>query len=207
MSKKILLLILCLLAISGCQREKEVRIEISLERPLYDFAKIYYELNDYENAVLIYKKILLDIETQEDGQNIDKYWIEGMIARIYLEMEEYDLAKVYIEDAIKGYQECGETEEGYAFACQTEGIYFEQIGQYEKAIECFEKSIEYTDLEDDHSVRSYIEMGLSYGYLDNEKTQLECYERALEYSESKKDNEDLYQVYNILGGYYTEKGD
>ncbi len=207
MNKKILIFILGLLIISGCQEKEIVRLGISIGSSPYDTAMEYYKEGDYEEAIEIYKEILTDIEKGVAEGGIDEYWVKGMIARSYLEINEYDFAKPYIEEAITGYMDYQETGEGYAFICQTEGIYFKQTGQYEKAIESLEKSIEYTDEKNDHSVRGYIEMGFVYEYLNEENKQLDCYKKALNHAEKIKDYVDLYQIYTFLGIYYAERGD
>ncbi len=211
MNKRIWPLLIIILIISGCKKEMTIGFYLPAgteegETP-YEMAMNYYEKRDFKNAINSFERVLADMEIGLTEKGINEFWIKGMIGRTYLEMSEYDLAGGYIEDAIEGYKENKETGRGYAIIAQTEGIYFRNIGEIEKAIQSLEESIKYTDLEDDNSVRSYIELGSCYEEIGEEEKQVECYQKAMEHGEKQGDYAALTQLYNSWGIYYAERGD
>ncbi len=210
MSKKVLLLILCLLAISGCQREKEVIIQISLERPLYDFAKIYYVMNKRILLILVSMLIIAGCQKKETVQfGIVLGPSPYDIAKEYYEEGDYENAiityKKILSDIQKGIAEGGLNE--YWTKCMMARSYLE-IGEYDLAGSYIEEAAA--------GYREYGETGQGYDFIcltegtyfqetEQYKKTIQSFEESIKYM----DSEDDWSVisYIRLGQCYESMGE
>jgi len=213
MSKKnytALFLIICFI-VGACSKQEETNLlpheSIELTKSPYEMASAFYGERDYENAITYYQLVLEDIKLGRTESGIKEFWIKGYIGRSYLELGEYEYAKPYIEEAKDGYLKLSETANGFSFVCQTEGRYYLKTKQYEDALLCFEQSLEYAESQDSDVVRTYIEMGAVYEYLNEKERVLDYYDRAIMLSEQLEDYGNLSNANAALGIFYANDGE
>ncbi|MBU7046253.1 MAG: tetratricopeptide repeat protein [Theionarchaea archaeon] len=146
---------------------------------------MYYHLKeakDYEAAV---KSVVY---------NIDYFWREGFWSDVREVLEE-SLDFVKDEKIISDiYDDLGSIVEG--------------LGQWDKAIEYYEKSLEIKEkVGDIHGMaQTYGNLGLVYDSKGQWDTAIEYYEKSLEISEKIGDIHGMAQTYNNLGLVYDSKG-
>jgi len=178
----------------------------SLNSP-YSLAEEYYANRDYENAITYYQIVLNYMKIGKTEGGIKEYWIKGLIGSCYVELEEYEQARIYIEEAIEGYINSGEKENGLSFIYQTEGGYYLKIKQYENALESFEKSLEYAEEQDNGMVRTYIDMAVAYEKINEREISIDYYNQAIALGEQLNNYGSLSNAYSALGIFYAEEGD
>jgi protein O-GlcNAc transferase len=141
----------------------------------------YYKEGDFQQAELIYKKIL-----QKTPKNFDAL---HSIGKIYCRLGNYDLAIKYIS---KSLHFNANIPEAYFYL----GIAYRAKGQYNDAITCYQKSLKLNP----NSFNTYNNLGLVFqakGQLDDAITS---FQKALQL------NPSFVASYNNLGNAFQAKG-
>lgn len=126
-----------------------------------NMAGVYYNLRDFNKAVIVCKKSL----------SIDTTYIEAY----------FNLGIVYTaldstKAAIAAYKKITEMNPLKKEAYFNMGIAYGRLKEYESAISCYKKNIEI----DKNDTKAYVNMGIAYAELGYPEKLLECFQQAAE---------------------------
>lgn len=97
--------------------------------------------------------------------------LQHEIALVYQEIREHDLALVHFKKAIQ-------LKSNFSKAYNNMGILYSETGQFEKALECYNKAVSNILYQTPHF--AYHNMGLVYYRIKDNKKAIEYYERAID---------------------------
>ncbi len=127
-----------------------------------ELAKVYFELEDFENAE---KNALKSIEIAEKlDLNLVKAFAHCILASIAIRNKSISKAEKILETEVDPVFNNFSTPRGQGFAKQIRALIYEQEGQIKQAIECLQEAIElFTEAESSSEIaKSYYKLGLIY---------------------------------------------
>lgn len=190
-----------LTACAHTQKEPEDKDEIErkvMNSQDYILAVQYHNAQNYDKALVYYQKVLDMLDNEMQAESSTGYWIKGQMARCYVLEEEYEKALPYMQEAKEGFEKTGGNYQLFTIYHE-EGLYYAAIGQDNKALECYQKAIEYA--EGEQLILVYTSMALSYEVLHEEQEALHYYNLAIEEGERQNGREGLVNVYYTKGLY------
>lgn len=148
--------------------------------PADELVESYHRMGYYEEAAACAESAEYDIEHGNMESAIRGAWIRALLGDSFLELGKYEEGKEFIDRAVRGYQEAGETGENYDYVYYLQGKYCLKTEQYEDAVTYMEQALEYVDdsgsrttWEELREARIYCDMGTAYRKLgDLEKAEL-----------------------------------
>lgn len=152
----------------------------------------------------------LTVFTSDENQKI----LKNEIANVYYNWAKDDEKKKDYVGALKHYEAAHDIVKVYfpsrvPIALENIGtLYYYNLFQTEKAIECFEKALIYTRLFNNIYGEAMVLKRLGDAYRDsgqNEKA-LECYEKALIIQKSREDKHEITYLLNSIGQFYINIG-
>lgn len=148
--------------------------ESRVSYPPDELVESYHRMGYYEEAVSYAERVQRDTENGKIESVIRGAWIYGLLADSYLELGDYEEGKIWIDKAINGYKEMGETKENYYYVYYLQGKYCLKTEQYEEAVAYMEQALEYVDnskekttWDEMREARIYCDAGIAYRKLGN----------------------------------------
>jgi two-component system, NarL family, sensor kinase len=131
----------------------------------------------------------------------NSYYYKSMI---YYLTNKYDSTLIWSEEALRGYSELGENY-GVASVYNIRGLVQEKLGDYDKAIDNYHRSLEYAEKTKNLYAQSnpLHNIGLIYNKLNDYKNALEYFSRALVVREKIGDSTMIAQSYQCLALAYV----
>jgi serine phosphatase RsbU (regulator of sigma subunit) len=159
----------------------ELRLEINemgaLPWSYVGLASLYAKMNEREKALEFFNKSLDFNQTLPDKRCSLHCYIG--LSRLYLGSQNYDLAKSYVDQAIQTAQELNANPLLYE-AYEILATYFENLGDYRQAFECFKKF---------HQTRESVLNAQTHSKLKNQQVSFEI--------EKVQKDAEIYQLRNI----------
>lgn len=158
-----ILVVVCVAGLAGCSNSK-YRYEETMNSEILDFEEYqtavdYYNAQNYNEAIQYYKLALDRIEKEIQPGTTMEYWIKGQIGDSYISLGELDQAGIYLQEAEIGLEKKGDLDV-LGSIYQSEGIYYGNLGEYDTALEYYEKALEYAA--DDEIIKIYRLMATVY---------------------------------------------
>lgn len=149
---------------------------------------------------------VLAVESLKEAQRLDdrcrfKIEIEKLISFNYRKMKEYSLALFYINDAINFAQSKmnKKNTDEWAVCLMNKGVIYEEMGEYEKAIDCYLPAVKtFINLFDSTPenfgiiINGLLTVGLLYYNQKQYSKAKEFFEKALPYFEEGKERDIRY---------------
>jgi len=142
--------------------------------PADELVESYHRMGYYEEAAACAESAEYDIEHGNMESAIRGAWIRALLGDSFLELGKYEAGKEFIDRAVRGYQEAGETGENYDYVYYLQGKYCLKTEQYEDAVTYMEQALEYVDdsgnrttWEELREARIYCDAGAAYRRLDD----------------------------------------
>ena len=202
--------VITIVFLRGCSyfRNKSKEFEIVEHNVMnsqeYTSAVQSYHAWNYADAICNYQIKLNELEAGSRAENPTGYWIKGRIGECYLQLGDDEKAGAYIQEA-RAYLETYGKDTEISASYLKEGMYYEYINQFEKALECSEKALDYAG--DREIVQSYLGMAEAVSALEKGEEALGYYDRAIEEGEKRYDHRSLTDVYYSKGLYFLQKNE
>ncbi len=142
--------------------------------PADELVESYHRMGYYEEAAACAESAEYDIGHGNLESAIRGAWVRALLGDSFLELGKYEEGKEFIDRAVRGYQEAGETGENYDYVYYLQGKYCLKTEQYEDAVTYMEQALEYVDdsgsrttWEELREARIYCDMGTAYRKLDD----------------------------------------
>jgi tetratricopeptide (TPR) repeat protein len=163
-------------AVEGENGNKEIKVELNLNRDSKVFKEYYYEIERYlmKNCPELKSKV-----ASNDEHNKYSVSKNPEALRIYDEGIEL-MKKEKYEKAIKTFEKALAIDQKFAFAYDNIGLCYRKLGNFDKAIESYQKSIEL----DPDGLFPWQNMAVAYQYKKDYNKAVECYERLKEIDDS-----------------------
>ena len=168
--------------------------ELEIARAYNSIGSVYLIINDYENAILFYKKLLNIAERTKDFKLIT-YGLSNM-AYCHAWNREIEQAEDLLEQ-LKEMLNIIQNENVLYTLHKAEGLIFQYYKEYEKAIQCFEKSLEIVNKLNScfHITLTLYELGLIYEENGKIKKATQIYREA--YSKCRNPRSKLKKVIKL----------
>jgi signal transduction histidine kinase len=169
-------------------------------------AMTYHISGNFDSSYVFYQKALDIFKTHNDTLNIGKVY--NNLALLFTNREYYNLALQYNLKSLE-FAELMNDMRGKFHSYNNIGITYEQLGEYQKAIDSYNNSLKTIEQETNtgelyyYAVSNIGIINLKTQQYDSAEIQLN---RGLEYYLGQKDNYGISQSYRYLGELYIETG-
>ncbi|MEO0897572.1 MAG: ATP-binding protein [Bacteroidota bacterium] len=165
-----------------------------------DIGCLYIDLEDYEKALDLFKKILVEAERQEDFENMDLALVN--LGVIHEELQNYHKAKYYYEQLL----ERGDSVRFYIrkqVELSASSVYL-RLGENELAEKYFSKALLNSQTDIKSQIELFIIWGEGFAYLGNYNEALNRYNVAAGLASSIEYSRSLSTIYERMSDIYKK---
>lgn len=167
---------------------------------MINLASMLIMVRDYEEALNYFQQVEDLVDQYEVGGQETRAYIADERAKIYRDLDQYDLALQYVNESMRIYQDLFGAEHSRLISLHMrKGLVLAWFDKHEQAIEAYEQALDLLDL---HNERRSIRRGQTLEYLGETLIGHEAYDRAFEVlSEAENIYENSEAKWNLIGTY------
>lgn len=166
-------------------------------------AVMYARLKDFESAIEIQKEVLAYYEMTKSNLGLGS--THNNIAELLGDMGELDSSKYHIDRSLEYFNSTGYAK-GLAKAYFLEASYYKSTGAKTRAIESFNKAIEYSDSEPGMYLNSSVGLGKIYVEMGRNAEVIRLVTSALAKANNSASPGNLAGAYKVLSTAYKNVG-
>jgi hydrogenase-4 transcriptional activator len=165
---------------------------------LTHLANAYNNRGDYPKAIAILNSVLEQIAVDKSSELLGRVYIA--FSRVYRKLAEYPIARDFAQKALINFRDVGNWR-GMAESNEFMGVFFQQEGLLEKAVEHLQQAIKIVGDRQAPFIlgKAYSELSGTFWFLRRPKDGIECLEKSIQFYEKTEHKVHAALGYNNLG--------